>query len=101
MILQQEFSFGAERDETTAWLAVDQAIDAGIFPDRQSWTGCAPRLERLVVSPGMIRDPLEQLQRQRVRRLGHIPSMRCSPHDVRKRDACKAKFLSPIEVILS
>src|ERR1700687_108256 len=101
MILQQKLSFSTDRHETTAWLAVDQAIDAGIFPDRQSWTGGAPRFERLIVSPGMFGDPLEQLQPQRVGRLGHIPSMRCS-HDVAKsRRLAKRIFSLFVDSILS
>src|ERR1700674_1223041 len=90
MILQQKLSLGTDRHETTAWLAVDQAIDAGIFPDRQSWTGGAPRFERLIVSPGTIGDPLEQLQPQRVGWLGHIHSMQRSRHDVAK-SGCRIK----------
>ena len=102
MILQQKLSFGTDRHQTTAWLAVDQAVDAGIFPDRQSWTGGTPRFERLIVSPGMFGDPLEQLQPQRVGWLGHIHSMRYSQHDVAKSGcAGKANLLSLIDSILS
>src|SRR5438477_10206017 len=100
MILQQKLSSGTNRHQTTARLAVDQAVDAGIFPDRQSWTGGAPRLERLIVSPGTIGDPLEQLQPQGVGWLGHIHSMRYSRHDVAKSGSC-SDLLSLIDSILS
>jgi hypothetical protein len=71
-------SFSAEQNNAIVTLiAIDQAVGTSILPDRQARASAPPRIENFSVGPRAVRYPLEQLQRQRLRWIGHgIPSWR-------------------------
>src|SRR5687768_8352013 len=50
---------------------LDEAPTVGLFPDRKTWARGTPRLEDLGAGPGARADPLQKVEDQWFKRVGH------------------------------